>query len=777
MPYTPPSQRSPAVSNGSSPALSRTHSYHKQATEEEKTTSSPASPPRPNLPRSTSSSAYLSKHRRGPSFNNDVLLANTQENVNRYEANGLDETSQLDQTSQPAPEVDVHGSLRQSPPPVNNAIIPPGAMISPPDSSHNSSDDEDNHRGRTRDIANLAELQAAIREIELRKESSPARAGRDSENIPGNLGLDIPLGRSELNKSFSADDIARQVLRPPLSKEARKISHSRSSTDPNIVLDSSSVTESPLQAGPDSDGDDADDGVRMKPPMVRKKSGELVRPALRPSSAKRRPSSMPGTPTYSKAVHFDSHLEHVRHFLQVDKPLAVSAGSSPVENYDSEIEFPFGSDENSRTRAQSYEWEIKLSNFPEAAESRTHLPIRVERVFLSADKKNLIGQVAVQNLAFHKAVVARFTFDYWKTTSEVSAEYNNDIRRKQAHDGCDRFNFTIRITDIGNLENKTLFFCVRYNVNGQEFWDNNNFINYQVDFVKKAKSPVMKSVGPSSQSHSTRSLNGLPRSRPSPPVSKGLSNSFDDFSTGFDSYHFGQPAAAVIGDPQLKLRSPRARAQIFPDAPTKRSKPTSPQAFGHRYDFGASLNAAIQSASSILGDQSGLTEAKRKQIPRTVVVTPPSAANGAVKPEESTGSKSDPLLSQKPTHQSQSYQELVDKYCFFGSSKSSPQLTKSALGLVDGTNDETSISDGSLGSAQSDSSNSPPPSAPHTPSMNSGLKNRHLRAQMPRSSSPVSRPNAGTGSRGSSPLSFGYPYHSPKSTGFFEAHIEYAIRG
>ena len=579
---------------------------------------------------------------------------------------------------------DVNGSLRQSPPPVNNALIPTGAMISPPESSHNSSDDEENARGRSRELENLAELQAAIRNIEQRKASSPERHDEERAGDRPDLGLQIPKVSSELIKSFSADDLARQGQRPPLSKEARKISHSRSSTDGNVLFDTAPQVQSPVHIVQDSDEDSDETEVPSKPLMVRKKSGELVRPALRPSSAKRRPSSMPGTPTYSKAVHFDSHLEHVRHFLQVDKPLAVSAGSSPVENYDNEVEFPFGSEDRTRSRGSQYEWEIKLSNFPADTDARKLLPVRVERVYLSTDNKNLIGTVAVQNLAFHKSVVSRFTLDYWKTTSEVSAEFNNDVRRKQVQDGCDRFSFSIRLTDIGNLENKTLFFCVRYTVNGQEYWDNNGSINYQIDFSKKVKA---QNTDPAPSSLGARPLGALPRSRPSPPVSArpatSPSSSFDDFSTGFDTLDtFGHAPDAVMGDPQLKLRSPRGRAQVVPDAPAMRTKPSA-QAFGNRYDFGASLNAAIQSASTILGEQSGLLETSRskKPAPRRVVVAPPEhpeAPEKAAAPVTTenipNGATPSAFLSEKPTHQSQSYQELVDKYCFVGSRKTTAEV-------------------------------------------------------------------------------------------------------
>lgn len=578
--------------------------------------------------------------------------------------------------------VDLYGSLRQSPPPKTNTLIPTGATISPPESPHNSSDDEEPNNGRGRNLENLAELQAAISILQQRKESSPNRG--DDESTRTRLALDLVV--PQLDKSLSTpNNTSAESSRPPLSREARKISHSRSSTDPNIVLDLGHQRQSPARFGPADDEDeeeDSDESVRRnKPPMLRKKSGELVRPALRPSSAKQRPSSMPGTPTYSKAVHFDSHLEHVRHFLQVDKPLAVSAGSSPVENYESEVEFPFGYDESGRPRQQPFEWEIRLSNFPTDTAARQSLPVRVERIFLSSDNKNLVGVVAVQNLAFQKLVVVRFTLDYWKTTSEVIADYNHDVRRRQ-NDGCDRFNFSIKLVDLANLENKTMFFCIRYSVNGQDYWDNNNGMNYQVDFTKKAKPQHGKNGMPGI---GARPLNALPRSKPSPLMSAGtrpktLPDSFDDFAAGFDSYSsFNRSSpASIMGDSPIKLKSPRPRAEIVPDAPTRRTKAKA-QAFGNRYDFGASLNAAIQNASVVLGDQSGLkpgldTKQSSSQVPASDSGRTPAPASKVTQaakgtPASTQSSRPAALLSGKPSLSSQLYQELVDKYCFVGTRK------------------------------------------------------------------------------------------------------------
>ena len=666
MPYTPPSQLSPVASKASTPAVSRSQSFvNGQLLSPASATQST----RPNLPRSASSSSYLSKHRRSPSLN-DVGRQEVLYNGEAAAENG---------------NIDPHGSLRQSPPPSNKALIPTGMTISPPDSAHNSSDEEDSRRGRGRhnlEDENIRELQAAIYAIEQRRESSPNRTS-DTDKAQTSDKVD--------SHDFAADS------RPPLSKEARKISHSRSSTDSNIVFDASAAQiASPARSDSD-DEDDSEGSPNSRPSMVRKKSGELVRPALRPSS-RRRPSSMPGTPTYSKAVHFDSHLEHVRHFLQVDRPLAVSAGSSPVEQYESESEFPFGSDEAGRPRAPPFEWEIKLANFPyQDVETRKALPVHVERITLSSDNKNLIGSIAVQNLAFNKIVVSRFTFDYWKTTSDVVAEYNHDVRRKEQNDGLDRFSFSLKLADQVNLENKTMFFCVRYTVNGQDYWDSNNGFNYQVDFSKKLKPQHGKNGMPGL---GARPVNALPRSRPSPPTSSGQRPksypvSFDDFATGFDSMGLGlQTAGSLMGEPKLKLRSPRSKVQIVPDAPARRG-PQSAQAFGNRYDFNSSLTAAKNSAYALLGEQSGLPpSANAKQSSRDVpaaVAPPPASGVRMTKPElgaehvkaepvskaPAVGpvpSKPAALLSEKPSLASQSYQELVEKYCFVGARGKSEQV-------------------------------------------------------------------------------------------------------
>lgn len=671
-----------------------------------------------------------------------------------------------------------------------------GAVISPPDSAQNSSDDDETKDSRGRQLDNLAELQAAIRIIEQHRESSPNRTAAEVGKTVQALSLVMP----------SKDDLDGDALE---MHHRRKTAHSRSKTDSSVFvgLKGDASPETPLSGSDAESDDDNSDGSSRKPPMLRKKSGELVRPALRPSSSRRRPLSMPGTPTFSKAVHFDAHLEHVRHFLQVDRPLAVSAGSSPVECYDSDTEFPFGEDDEKKHRSPPWEWEIVISNFPTDTPIRLSQPVRVERVFLSADNKTLVGCVAVANLAFGKWVVARFTLDYWKTTSEVVAEYNHDVRQQQKNDGYDRFNFNIKLADLANLEAKTMFFCVKYTVGGQEHWDNNNNTNYQIDFRKKYKPQNGKKGMPGASSRPVQHIqhsqaHSLPRSQRSPPTATVTAHrpkadlpAFDDFADGFDSkYKFPNTKESMrdfLSEPDrsVKLKSSQSAITLGSDNLHRRGHPNG-QAFGNRYDFGASLSAAIQAANSVLGDRSGLTmKSSHKKKPVKIIADAPMtsspistgspmkaprgvvASSAAIPGAGSSSGADSPRLAgpEKPVLASQSYNELLDKYCFFGSNKSSPQIKDGTLrsGQYDGNTDDGYV----LGSVNSTASSSP------LMMQSSEKKSSPARIPQNKQTSRSTSPAPMTGLvTGTSPM---YPHHLQKHGAFLfnETHSATAIRG
>ncbi|KAF3938338.1 hypothetical protein ABW19_dt0210294 [Dactylella cylindrospora] len=577
-------------------------------------------------------------------------------------------------------------SIRQVP---TVPMMATGVVISPPDSSQNSSDDEtDNHIKRGRQVVDVKELEAAIRNsIPQRRQASPV--------------MDSPRP----NEVF-AEPRSPEVLSARIHEKLSHAGHARSTSDISGSKDLAKqipIIEPPLElkGSQENSPDIEDDAYRIAPPMVRKKSGELVKSSLKSPNLRRRPSSMPSTPTYPKVVHFDAHLEHVRHFLHSERPTAVSAGSSPVESaVDTDSEYPFPSSDE-----PPFEWEIALPNFPDRAD-RSSWVVRVEKVVLSNDKKAVLGTVAVANLAFHKLVVARFTLDYWQTTSEVTAEYTNDVRRRQQEDGCDRFTFKIKLEDIANLESRTLFFCVRYRVNEQEYWDNNGSINYQVDFKKKLV-PQNGKGGPSSSTSRP-----LPRSKASNPIAP-RPRSMPIFDDSFDAYDIKtQPEYKMFSkaiDRQREMRPTKPQKKtsaVDPEALARRANPSG-NAFGNRYDFEASLAAAMTTATKILGpERSGLklksnsreekpaanpyfqtlttsaglprshsspslsafTPSSDKQIPRVHLDTSADSFKTSLDALRTLNTQG------KPSIESTSYKEILENFCFFGSAKPSPQL-------------------------------------------------------------------------------------------------------
>ena len=203
-------------------------------------------------------------------------------------------------------------------------------------------------------------------------------------------------------------------------------------------------------------------GFEMEDLLTRRKSGEIAKPALR--------SSLSSSTLSKKAVHFDNNnLEQIRHFHLVDRPISINSDSSPIKI------------DNDQSKPGA-EWEVIATNFPKNPEEGRHPLVRVKHIHLSKDYQRLLGIITVANVAFEKHVTARFTFDYWQTISEITAGYTQN---DPPIDGHDQFQFSIKLSDQANLQSKTLLLCVRYRVNGQEYWDNNSGKNFRVNFIQK----------------------------------------------------------------------------------------------------------------------------------------------------------------------------------------------------------------------------------------------------------------------------------------------------
>jgi len=566
----------------------------------------------PTLPQSAS---YLTKYQRSPS---SVMSISRSGNVGAYQLATLGMSEDL-RSLIPS------GSVQQSPLPVTNSRgMPSGTILSPLESPPGSDDETLRMRGRK--LANLKDLQTAMSYISTWRESSPTEPGEHT--IPPNT-----VGAVGMRKIFGAE--APNALKP------RSSSQTRSTMVPKAIL-------------PRGFSTGCEGGDKENP---RKKSGEPVRPALRPSH---RPSSMPGTPTFPRTVHFDPNLEHVRHFLQRDRPLAISAGSSPLGDFecDSEYPFPRSEDKQAVQKMLVYEWELITSNFPTDSAIRNSLPARVEKIWMSSNNKSMHGSVAVANLAYRKFVACRFTFDYWKTATEVAAEYISEVHPRSLAQSSDRFMFTIKLSGLAHLEKKTLFFCVRYSVLSQEYWDNNNNANFQVGFRKRYLPQNGKKnfqgTGAKPAGEHLRSTH-----RASPTTNSSSKSS----SAQFFSMHFMQPnQAGFLLDKYMDVSSHQrntlgmkktAAGGAGGDLVNKVSTPCR-QSFMNRYNLRTSFKGA-------LGGKNNRKPALGMKGYNTASTLPGSNEAAAQRPGIAASLNSS---TESFTMSDYSYNEILDNFCF-----------------------------------------------------------------------------------------------------------------
>ncbi|KAF9559555.1 hypothetical protein CPC08DRAFT_763200 [Agrocybe pediades] len=327
-----------------------------------------------------------------------------------------------------------------------------------------------------------------------------------------------------------------------------------------------------------------------EPRFIRKKSGQLVKSSLKSSRSVSRTGltvstfsqsskSEPTTPT-SKAVHFDTQLEHVKLFLAEQKPLAVSRDGSPTDDTSgTDSDFPrfiFGEEDNNSNLRQKKKLVMQLANMP--ARINPDSDVALEELVLAADGTNILGKVRVRNLAYAKWVAVRFTFDAWQTTSEVTGKYVESVSPE-----FDRFGFSIRLNDLlARIEGKTLIVAVRFSVEGREMWDNNGGSNYVATFTK---AKVVEEVPPA------RAI----------PTIKATTFSDDEASTDLadlksklekvvQSKDRTGPAFLAAASSPSTSNSGSSGRRLSPDPTTSSSSSfRASTSFGSRYDLAASL--------------------------------------------------------------------------------------------------------------------------------------------------------------------------------------------
>lgn len=90
--------------------------------------------------------------------------------------------------------------------------------------------------------------------------------------------------------------------------------------------------------------------------------------------------------------------------------------------------------------------------------------------------KAIVGTVKVKNLAFHKSVKIRLTFDTWKTFVDYECQYVKDT-----YAGSDRDTFSFDVSLPERVQShERLEFAVCFECEGKIYWDSNKGQNYRI---------------------------------------------------------------------------------------------------------------------------------------------------------------------------------------------------------------------------------------------------------------------------------------------------------
>lgn len=205
-----------------------------------------------------------------------------------------------------------------------------------------------------------------------------------------------------------------------------------------------------------------------------------ARPALRRRGRPDTTNSSSGI--NKKVVRFKDNLENVRLFSKFDQPQAVSKPRSLDSDHCDGHEYIVTSAAMcTPSPFRATESHISMLRFFNRS-TDTNCPVTLEEMRIHTYSMSVTGSVVVKNLAFQKQVVCRFTLDNWATMSEVNAEYCYPAETQHKWSAQDRFKFSIQLTEFSKLGDNTLSFCIRYLVDGNEFWDNNSSSNFHFNF-------------------------------------------------------------------------------------------------------------------------------------------------------------------------------------------------------------------------------------------------------------------------------------------------------
>ncbi|CAL4085687.1 unnamed protein product [Meganyctiphanes norvegica] len=105
--------------------------------------------------------------------------------------------------------------------------------------------------------------------------------------------------------------------------------------------------------------------------------------------------------------------------------------------------------------------------------------VALENAVVKEAENKITGIIKVKNVSFHKVVRVRYTTNDWRTQEEIIAEYvPSRFSTGASYDYHDTFTFDITLPP-SHMADK-IEFCICYDTEGNQYWDNNNQKNYVI---------------------------------------------------------------------------------------------------------------------------------------------------------------------------------------------------------------------------------------------------------------------------------------------------------
>lgn len=179
----------------------------------------------------------------------------------------------------------------------------------------------------------------------------------------------------------------------------------------------------------------------------------------------------------SFADEYGFQLTEIKYFVKLpDQPLIVK----PKSMAESIRIVPLGQNPSSMKTSKANrllipDFSMPISNHTIFSEKVERNCVSLESLYVTAEEA-LTGIVRVKNLAFHKRVFVRCSFDAWKTSTDVACTHLPDFYPGALGHSYDRFSFALNVPP--DFVATPVEFAICYQCDGKEYWDNNSGANY-----------------------------------------------------------------------------------------------------------------------------------------------------------------------------------------------------------------------------------------------------------------------------------------------------------